>query len=50
MSTPDRPTNVWRVCGRPVTDGPGAGCTCGDRRAPRRRPEPDPVEQARRPR
>jgi hypothetical protein len=27
-TTPDRPLNVWRVCGAPVTDGPGSGCTC----------------------
>jgi hypothetical protein len=23
-----RPVDVWRVCGEPVTDGPGSGCTC----------------------
>lgn len=23
------PADVWRVCGQPVTDGPGAGCLCG---------------------
>lgn len=23
-----RALDVWRVCGQPVADGPGSGCTC----------------------
>lgn len=27
-ATDARPRDVWRVCGQPVTAGPGRGCAC----------------------
>lgn len=34
-----RPADVWRVCGRPLTDGEGRGCTCAPNDPTRRAAE-----------